>query len=1420
MSILENLLKKNKIPVFGTHEFYYDTSEFDRVRDDGVSVIDLLPETRVFIGGSEVTKDVISVNVTHKVNGNTCEINLTNPQGRYEIQRQDLMKKWREDKDILATYDYKYFDKEKGGIDLFKFLQSEDLENIATNAITGAARNSTIGAVGGVVTSKLIQKGVDLLTGVVPNKGTTRMLFEVKHTSGISKKAGDLVFDYRDPIYIFMKGRFSPMWYFAFSGLVTTWSENDAYGSDNSLSLRGEDIFYLLKKSKVQERGALYFAGNFENAIVNPSQKAATELYSDKENYPLRDMVKRIMFGDDYFRYVENNHISTILGNIDPTTKGVDTSYYESQVNTQGSVFNQMRSSFGFKNTFNFTESNVKMSKTHVSDMQQRAHGPNSMPLSHWQQVYFQLNELNLDQYVNLKSYLNDSLRFWETKHKISTSNPDNNYTGWSDNEAFGISGNHPALKASFIDNFDMLKYVWNEIKHSTSGDDSKLDGVIISPYEKIIESVAGSPTEISRGPGQLGSNANLFRPRLFLTLPKKYQSDHPLKASAFGAFELTQAKGRTIFEVLTSGVTNIDFVTYVSPMGDLFIEPNWYDTHPLEHMDYPSGQVLRNTKVEKTKIRIPDINSESDIPVSLNFNAYDYRTTNDHPFFIMEKDRSRFSQSFSPENIKTKVTVRGSVSKSGAAVIESAFSTEELNQLTLFSMDQQSDSSINTGIYVADGFKAKFKRLYKSFAAILKTKVDMLKQKYMDAKLQVFFSDNTLMMEMTVGDVIQSFQDMLIETNITEDSHKDINILKKYKLDDTDITRIIAPLSIDTTYNLFISSTTPTENPQYIFAGKDTGLTVSTELLFRTAMPKLYGLYIQTLSDKEAVKDKTKPKVETTSLSSITLGTTINTLLGITHTPSSSTVVGNLYDLYKNTGNAVKDSGVVDELANVNSCCLLITNATIGAITLSGSSDSALTDPITKAYNDYYQINDSANLPIKSVKTMGDIKFLQKLGLYNPRLDMVRRYGYNPNASEITNFYVSNGKEALYYATSMFQKLFSETTTFDIECLARPEFQLNRTYYCQRKDAIGLMTEFNLGWAYGSEALSNIKLTNIRKNVATYAYSLGASLDEFDNNSPKNNKYFMNQADKYFLYQKMASIMIKAATGAAGTVATGLAAKSQPKIAGVIGDEVAGVTNYALSKIEVGGLYSIHDFIGHIDYNQSAYTSTENPEMTVVKNMANDAAILGQLYTKFFPGTDSQAGANYIIIVQYMQAIDKIQLSIKNAAIKIVDYNNEIIKQQSIIDGTLIGDVVISNPKDRLFQLYTTSKNAATSITKLNAQVSQTSKQILSYFTILYGAQTSAFYDANFFIPIKSIITYDDAGLMLSTLSDDLNDLGSGSLYAQVRPYIESAGSPNYNLITYYDAAVTKEFEGNPPINKYYFEDTTIPQGAPGSNQ
>ena len=52
---------------------------------------------------------------------------------------------------------------------------------------------------------------------------------------------------------------------------------------------------------------------------------------------------------------------------------------------------------------------------------------------------------------------------------------------------------------------------------------------------------------------------------------------------------------------------------------------------------------------------------------------------------------------------------------------------------------------------------------------------------------------------------------------------------------------------------------------------------------------------------------------------------------------------------------------------------------------------------------------------------------------------------------------------------------------------------------------------------------------------------------------------------------------------------------------------------------------------------------------------------------------------------------------------------------------------------------------------------------------------------------------------------------------------YLELQERKNSNKlwqITYYDEAVTKEFEGNPPINKYYFEDTTIPQGAPGSNQ
>ena len=202
----------NKHPkVFGTFGVEYDPSEFEKiVADSPYYNVNLLPDCRVFVFGTEITKDILSVTVNNAVNSiGTCQIQLANPRGKYVIQRNDLRKKsngdfgWREDKDILASYTYKQFERMSPG-------------NILQDLVKYAAGNSGAEAI------SAFNKAKDLITGTFanPHAPTTRMIFETKFYSGINKCVGDIVFDYRDPVIVFFKGRFSPYWYFGFSGVL------------------------------------------------------------------------------------------------------------------------------------------------------------------------------------------------------------------------------------------------------------------------------------------------------------------------------------------------------------------------------------------------------------------------------------------------------------------------------------------------------------------------------------------------------------------------------------------------------------------------------------------------------------------------------------------------------------------------------------------------------------------------------------------------------------------------------------------------------------------------------------------------------------------------------------------------------------------------------------------------------------------------------------------------------------------------------------------------------------------------------------------------------------------------------------------------------------------------------------------------
>ena len=97
----------------------------ERYDTDNRCVIDLNPACRVFIAGCEVTKDVISVEMTNSMeSGGSCTITLANPRGRYCISRSDLRKKWREDKDILYFYDYEWYQqRERIGFNVDSILE-------------------------------------------------------------------------------------------------------------------------------------------------------------------------------------------------------------------------------------------------------------------------------------------------------------------------------------------------------------------------------------------------------------------------------------------------------------------------------------------------------------------------------------------------------------------------------------------------------------------------------------------------------------------------------------------------------------------------------------------------------------------------------------------------------------------------------------------------------------------------------------------------------------------------------------------------------------------------------------------------------------------------------------------------------------------------------------------------------------------------------------------------------------------------------------------------------------------------------------------------------------------------------------------------------------------------------------------------
>jgi hypothetical protein len=263
--------------VFGSYGLQYPVDDIERERSDGVTIIDLKPETRVFVCGGEITKDVINVQVDrHLDSENTCSITHANPRGKYNVSLQDLMGNWREDKDILAAYDYDWLKTNQRNV-------YDQIDNVL-KTVTG---------------NDLAAQIKDLVKNFLPRAfvvPVTKMIFDVKHASGITKKEGDVIFDYRDPVYVFMKGRFSPYWYFAFSGVVSGHNEQNRYGGDQTLNLQCHDILYLLRRKKFYERGAMITAANLEASVKNLSSVNSLNIFDLPQNSTPSNIIKYLFY--------------------------------------------------------------------------------------------------------------------------------------------------------------------------------------------------------------------------------------------------------------------------------------------------------------------------------------------------------------------------------------------------------------------------------------------------------------------------------------------------------------------------------------------------------------------------------------------------------------------------------------------------------------------------------------------------------------------------------------------------------------------------------------------------------------------------------------------------------------------------------------------------------------------------------------------------------------------------------------------------------------------------------------------------------------------------------------------------------------------------------------------------------------------
>jgi hypothetical protein len=1209
--------------VFGTFGVQYDTSEYERTREDGSTVMGLSPDCRVFIYGADITADVSDVSVTNSIsNGNKCEITIANPRGRYEITKQDLMGKWREDKDVLSTYTYPEL----------KRVSQKKFESFMDNMTTAAfGKEVSTGVKQGM---NLLQKSNSFLGnpyGLPAVRGITRQIFETKFFSGITKNSGDVVFDYRDPVVVFFKGRFAPFWYFGFTGIVAGWDDSDAYQQDQVIKIRCEDILSLWKRSRFMQQASIFPFSRREDRIRSSNKSSAFNFMEDIAGaVSFSDLVKLAAYSWDYSKFAYNCHISKpgryvtqqneiIFSNNNASSYNLaDSQKYKevrgkltSEALIDSGVFTPSQNMTASNGRYMFTGAGSLLDKdafgidatgevawnnpakdgttrksiggsaggtggTGLIDVKKimyvhsqlfgtTEYRLNSSPFGPSTALYTQFNEIEFPYGTpftgkNLKSFLDVSVRYWEAKHRIreDLSSSQNIGTGWVDNKAFGICGVHPALTYDFIGNFATLDNIWEQCYKDKTGRDK----LIMSPNDKIRSMVAGEPTEMIGGSsgassGPVGTAFNLFRPRLFVVLPRRF-SDR-VKAvgpGAFGKFEMFKTKETTVFDYLTKTLRGVEYVLYSSPAGDIFIEPELYDFHPLEF----SGKIDKTNIVQKQiPVKFRTRGAEKETLIKVQHDAYFFNPKANHPFFLTEKDRVRVTQTFDHKLIHTSVLVTGGQTKMGG--IMEVVKGDMLDTVTGLTTQNRSQgnyagSNFQNGEYIADGYQRMLDQTSPLFLArskrdqalttFKKASLNLLMTKYKNATVEQAVND---FFEIMYGmDDANEFFVLFGETaqKLTDEVAKeDVQAAKNPKT---------APSqkNADTVFALFFSELTQHRNTQI------------SALVGNITQPN------KDQSGKDSTKKSSKSIIGEWGLS----GSGFDAYMEVVN---NTTV---------NEGNTVLAKLV--ELAGP----LMI-----------GSKSEQNDKEVTKRVQEFQKSFMDAGGGISSgneIRSQSDEKEAARKGIYNPSEDMIKLYGYTPTAT-LSNPYISNKDEVYDYARTVFNRLKGKAFQLKIDSVGRPEFCLNRPYYCERKDAIGLLADFGVQYSHGQDFSSSSTLEYVRKNSITYDYVMG----DLDPIMPSDhNKSFKKQADYYYLMNRPVSKL----GGIAASATTDAIAGESPGFGRALGaSTVGGLVGSAINSFTpLGGIFVAHNRIGHIPFD-SRFGENSATESAVQQDNTSD---------------------------------------------------------------------------------------------------------------------------------------------------------------------------------------------------------------------